>query len=133
MSRGAAIAAAAVALVGVRFRLHGRDPATGLDCVGVAMAAAGYEARAPTGYALRGGDGAGFAAMLDAAGLRRVAAAGPGDVMLIAAGPAQYHLAVKTGRGFVHADAGLRRVVETPGAPSWPVLGVWRVGSDNEG
>ena len=29
-----ALAEAAAALVGSRFRLHGRDPATGLDCIG---------------------------------------------------------------------------------------------------
>ena len=36
---GAAIAAAARALVGVPFRLQGRDPALGLDCVGLVGAA----------------------------------------------------------------------------------------------
>ena len=47
---GAAIAAAARALVGVPFRLQGRDPVLGLDCVGLvgaAMRAAGY---APVSY-----------------------------------------------------------------------------------
>ena len=28
--------------------------------------------------------------------------------------------------GFVHADAQLRRVVERPGEPPWPVIGIWR-------
>ena len=35
---GAALAAAAESLVGTRFRLHGRDPDTGLDCVGLLAA-----------------------------------------------------------------------------------------------
>ena len=121
---GEAVAARALACVGARFRVHGRDPATGLDCVGLAAFAAG--AVAPTGYALRGGDAEGAAALLDAAGLVRVDRAVPGDVVLARTGPAQFHLAVITPRGFVHADAGLRRVVERPGALPWPVIGIWR-------
>jgi hypothetical protein len=49
-----------------------------------------------------------------------------GDVMLIEAGEDQLHLAVRTESGFVHAHAGLRRVVETPDLPEWPLLGVYR-------
>jgi lipoprotein Spr len=117
---------AARELVGTRFRLHGRDPATGLDCVGVVGCALGRSGDAPTGYAMRGGSAGGFIAMLAAAGLVRVTAAEPGDVLLIEAGPRQYHLAIRTAAGFVHADAGLRRVVETPGMPRWPVAGIFR-------
>ena len=112
--------------VGARFRVHGRDPETGLDCIGVAAFATGRAA--PSGYALRGGDSARVAAGLDAAGLVRVRMdhARRGDVVLALAGPGQWHLAVKTDGGFVHADAGLRRVVERPGALPWPVIGIWR-------
>jgi hypothetical protein len=42
------------------------------------------------------------------------------------AGPAQLHLAILTGRGFIHADARLRRVVETPGRPDPAPIMVWR-------
>ena len=45
---GAAIAAAARALVGVPFRLQGRDPALGLDCVGLVGAAMRAAARRAT-------------------------------------------------------------------------------------
>jgi cell wall-associated NlpC family hydrolase len=44
------LATAAETLVGSRFRLHGRDPETGLDCVGVvaaAMAAIGQSPPSP--------------------------------------------------------------------------------------
>lgn len=112
------------ALIGVRFRLHGRG--NGLDCVGLVAAACGVDA--PTGYPLRGGDPARVAAMLDAR-LRRAAEAEvavPGDVLLMTTGPGQLHLGVWTGDGLVHADAGLGRVAERPGAPPWPVLGRWR-------
>ncbi len=123
---GERIACAALATVGARFRLHGRDPAQGLDCVGVvavALRAGGHGGAVPSGYALRGGDPA---AVLDAA-LERCDGGAVGDVLLMATGPGQRHLAVRTARGFVHADAGLRRVVERPGAP-WPVIGAWRMG-----
>lgn len=49
-----------------------------------------------------------------------------GDLLLLAPGADQLHLAVLTERGFVHAHAGLRRVVETPGEPQWPTLGAFR-------
>ncbi|MFH7191577.1 hypothetical protein ACHWGL_32290, partial [Klebsiella pneumoniae] len=58
------------------------------------------------GYALRGGDWG----LLDRM-LVRVAEAAAGDVLLMAAGPGQIHLGIRTAGGFVHADAGLRRVV----------------------
>lgn len=118
------IEAAALALVGCRFRLHGRDPETGLDCVGVVALAAGLEA--PRGYALRGGDASAIGSALEKQGLVREREARPGDVLLMRTGPAQLHLGIRTTSGLVHADAGLRRVVERPGAPEWEVLGIWR-------
>lgn len=121
-----AVAEGARALIGVRFRLHGRSE--GLDCVGVAAAAlraAGWRGDAPTGYPLRGGDPGRVAALLDAR-FARATDARAGDLMLIATGPGQLHLGVRTDGGFVHADAGLGRVVERPGAPPWPILGAWR-------
>lgn len=125
MSAGAV--ARARACVGARFRLHGREAAYGLDCVGLAAAAHGL-ARVPAGYPLRGGDVARIAAGLRDAGFAEVAEAAPGDVLLIAAAAFQPHLAIRTERGFIHADAALRRVVEVPGPPRWPVLSCWRRG-----
>lgn len=112
-------------LIGAPFRLHGRDPATGLDCVGVVAMAMGV-ATVPNGYRLRRAAPDAIVEGLEAAGLVRVA--GPpraDDVLLIAAGPTQFHLAMKTAGGFVHACALLRRVVETPGMPEG-LIGVWR-------
>jgi hypothetical protein len=126
MSR--ALAAARRAL-GIRFRLHGRGT-DGLDCVGLAalaMRAEGFEGEVPSGYALRRGDAAGVAAAIDAAGLVRGGDARAGDLLLLSSGPGQLHLAIDAGNGIVHADAMLRRVVERPGVPPWPVMGRWRV------
>jgi lipoprotein Spr len=128
---GSAIAAAGRALCGVCFRPQGRDKAIGLDCVGVvgaALAEAGYSVRVSSDYAQRGGNAAGMAAMMDRSGLHRIAlaTAEAGDVLLLETGAAQFHLALLTADGFVHADAVLRRVVEVPGRPRWPAIGAWR-------
>ena len=128
--RGERIAARARALVGVRFRPQGRDPNTGLDCVGAAAAAAGVpRERVRADYPMRGQRLAEIEHELCDLGLWPVmeAAARPGDVLVLEAGPAKLHVAVVTDGGFVHADAGLRKVVERPGPPPWPVAGVWRM------
>jgi len=43
-------------------------------------------------------------------------------------GPAQIHLAIAAeGGGWIHAHAGLRRVVHQTELPPGPVLGQWRL------
>lgn len=116
------VEAAARALLGVRFRLHGRSREHGLDCVGLVAVATGRAA--PTGYGWRSGDEARAAALLDAQFPRGDDA--PGAVLLLRAGPGQLHLAIRVSDGIVHADAGLARVAWRPGAPPWPVLGYWK-------
>lgn len=119
------------AMIGVPFRLHGRSEA-GLDCVGLAAVALGREA--PCAYGLRSGDVARAEGWLRAAGLQLVtfarpgdlALVRPGDLALVRSGPLQLHLMIGTGAGFVHAHAGLGRVVEMPGVSPWPVIGWWR-------
>jgi hypothetical protein len=123
MIAGERAAARAQGAVGTRFRLHGRGE-DGLDCVGLAGLA--YGVAVPTGYPLRSGDPAAIARVAAAAGLTRVENARAGDLIVATSGPGQLHLAIATADGFVHADAGLRRVVERPGAPPWPVLARWR-------
>lgn len=112
-------------LLGTRFRPQGRDPGAGLDCVGVAVHALGV-AGVRSDYRLRGGSPSELAVELEQAGLTRVASRAVGDLLVLSAGPQQLHLGIWTGSGLVHADAGLRRVVERPGPPPWPVLGAWR-------
>ena len=120
-----AVADAAMALVGTRYRLHGRDAVHGVDCVGLVALACGIAA--PTGYGLRGSDPARVMAVLDGVLERREVAA-VGSVLLCVPGAGQLHLAVRVAGGIVHADAGVRRVVMRPGAVPWPVLGCWQTG-----
>lgn len=128
---GAQFAAAALALVGVPFRLHGRN-GDGVDCVGLvalALAATGRQPAIPIGYRLRALSVEPF---LEFAAHNCFAAiAGPeapGDLLLVHPCPIQAHLLVTTGQGgFVHAHAGLGRVVHETGPCSWPVAAHWRL------
>lgn len=128
MTAGERVLAAAHATVGARFRAQGRDPALGLDCVGVvavalAGAGAGAGLRLPRDYARRSGvlpPGA------VPAGMAACDGDAPGDILLCRLSAAQLHLAVRSRAGFIHADAQARRVVERPGPPPWPVEAAWR-------
>ncbi|HEY0325834.1 MAG TPA: NlpC/P60 family protein [Allosphingosinicella sp.] len=123
-SRADAVVARARQCVGVRFRAQGRGR-DGLDCIGLVATALGIE-RVPADYALRGGTAERLADGLRASGLRVVKRPSRGDVLVMRAGPGQLHLGIWTGEGLIHADAGLRRVVERPGDAPWPVLSAWR-------
>jgi murein DD-endopeptidase / murein LD-carboxypeptidase len=130
MELGERIAAQALALRGVPFRLRGRAAQTGLDCVGLALLAlrgAGCVIPDPPSYGLRGFDAARAERMLAAAGLARIALGAPGDIVLADSGPLQLHLMIHAAAGLVHAHAGLGRVVLMPHPSPWPVRGLWRV------
>ena len=129
---GLALAAAAESFLGTPFRFRGRDPRTGLDCVGLVLAALariGLRVPAVAPYALRQSD---FAAQLvsvpQSGFIPARGAPEAGDLLLLRPGPAQAHLAIvgRTG-GIVHAHAGLRRVVATPPPCPWPIERRWRV------
>lgn len=121
-----AIVARARAAIGVRFRPQGRSAQTGLDCVGLVATATGID-DPPGDYALRGGAPERLAEALRAAGFRSCRPQRAGDVIVLRAGPEQLHLGIWTGASLIHADAGLRRIVERPGQPPWPILGIWRL------
>ena len=129
---GLDLARAAAALIGTRFRLHGRDPATGLDCVGVleaSLIATGRKLALPGGYGLRMRTIAHYtrrAAEFGFAAHEGEAAAG--DIMLFCVGPGQYHFTICESRqSFIHAHAGLRRVVRSAVPTDWPLVGHWRL------
>ncbi len=123
--------AAARAMVGVRFRAQGCDPATGLDCVGLvwaAYAAAGVRLVRPRDYPLRGWARARVEAGLVTAGFVRSSdAMRAGDVTLIALAAGQFHLGILGADRMVHAHAGLRRVVETPFDMAVQSARLWRL------
>ena len=109
---------AALTLAGSRFRFHGSDPATGLDCVGLVAAAyraAGHSVPALPTYRIRDMDGATVARLLSDMGLARVAEAAAGDVLLCMMAARQPHLMIAGPDGCIHAHAALRRVVMVPG------------------
>ena len=114
------------ALIGTRFRLHGRTAETGLDCVGLVALAHDQRYGVPTGYTLRSDSADQWRATLsDLLEPGNEADYKAGDVLLMKAGPAQYHLGIWTGESLIHAHAQLQRVVETPGTLAWPVIGIW--------
>lgn len=113
------------ARVGTRFRPQGRGD-EGLDCVGLVLAAFAIpieEVR--RNYPLRGDHMGALSAGL-ADHFRKVRNVAPGDVLLMRIADDQLHMGVKTDSGFVHAHAGIGRVVETPGDPPWPVAAIYR-------
>lgn len=131
MSPGERVAAAALALVGARFRLNGRDAAHGLDCIGVVLAAleaAGVRAEVPPRQRFGGPGLAAARALAATHGLVCVPEAASGDVLLGELVPGRFHCAVAVPGGRVEAHASLRRVVLTPGAAP-PELEAWRVGA----
>jgi hypothetical protein len=121
---GEEIVRRARALIGVRFRPQGRS-GDGLDCVGLAAAALEIGG-VRRDYALRSSAEEMLVTDLLRHGFRPVERREPGDLLVMRSGAGQLHLGVWTGEGLVHADAGLRRVVERPGPVPWPVLSQWR-------
>jgi cell wall-associated NlpC family hydrolase len=124
------IVARARALIGTRFRPQGRSPDEGMDCLGVVAAATAVgREHVPAYYPLRGGDLRAAETGFEQAGFERIrrVEVRAGDVLIARSGPEQLHAVVLTPGGYVHAHAGLRRVVETPGVVPWPVLSAWRL------
>lgn len=114
-------------LVGTRFRAQGRGEG-GLDCVGVVLATFDIPVDAVRrDYRLSANDLPEVEHALRVY-FRKVGRSGrkPGDLLLLRTGAWQPHLAVLTDSGIVHAHAGLRRVVETPGPAQWPVVAAYR-------
>lgn len=131
-TQGQQLAMAAENLVGVPFRLRGRDRETGIDCLGLvelALRDIGIPARIPATYGLRNRDVARFAGLATAFGMSGIRSRiVPGDIVLTRPGPAQHHALIAGTSGmFIHAHGSLRRVVAMPGPLSWPILHQWRL------
>ncbi len=129
---GARLANAAATLIGVPFRLHGRNPATGLDCVGLVAAsleAIDLKPLTPRGYQLRNTSIERWLECAHQSGLKAASGAPiSGDIVLTVPGPGQTHLLImESSRSFIHAHAGLRRVVRQPFDQSVKPQNIWRV------
>jgi hypothetical protein len=122
-------------LLGAPFRLHGRSPETGLDCVGVVAAclfAADYRFETPTDYRLRGDfEGRAHAFFADSR-FRNVDDGSwiAGDILLLRPGPRHIHFAVLAHVAAVHAHVGLGRVVLTPLPLPYGNITQWRFQGD---
>ena len=132
MSDAQAFAEAAERLIGTPFRLHGRDPEFGLDCVGlvaVAMRAIGREPITPEGYCLANRRIDHWLALAETGGWRTtLCETNPGDLVLVHPAPTRSHLLICGPKdNFIHAHAGLRRVVSTPSPLAWKIARQWRL------
>ena len=133
--KGARFARAARSFIGAPFRLQGRNRERGLDCVGLVSAALheiGQPHRTPESYSLRNLHAQEVWPMFAASGFAPASQSiEAGDLLLTKPGPGQLHLMIATGMAsFIHAHAGLGRVVETPGPPQYPLLFSWRLLQD---
>jgi len=132
LGAGASLAQSAASLIGVRFRLFGRDPATGVDCVGLihaSLALIGRIPNLPDGYKLRNANPERWLRHARLSGLHEVTdAVSPGDVIMYSPGPGQQHIVIaESGSVCIHAHAGLRRVVRQPMTFAHPALLHWRL------
>ncbi len=129
----AAIAERALQQVDTPYRLFGRTPGRALDCVGLVLAALAPhfpDVMPDLQYGLKGDHLAKARACFAATGFYEIddpAALVSGDILLVAPAPLQLHFMVCVPGGWVHADAGLGRVVLRPGALPWPVRCGWRL------
>lgn len=122
------LAQAALSLIGTPFRLHGRNPARGLDCVGLiaeAMRRSGRVVDPPQGYSLRSVSPSRWLHHAELSGLEPTKA--DGDVILCMVNPVQPHLLVTVPGGFVHANAGVGKVTFLPAPVPWPIAAQWRL------
>ncbi len=112
------------AWVGRPFRLDGRTN-DGVDCVGLIALLFGKQHDIAAHYPCRTNRSDIWASELDKLLTRRKGQAQPGDALLLMPSPLTYHTGLWTGTSLIHADARLRRVVEMPGCPAWPIAGAW--------
>lgn len=125
------VAARALRHVGTPFRLFGRDPDFALDCVG--LVALCINAKGDWQYGLKGDYLVTVDPVLQAQKFRaRSTDEAPrnGDVALVQCAPHQQHLMVRANNGWVHAHAGLGRVVHMPGMSPWPLITLWRLAGE---
>lgn len=107
--------------IGVKWKHQGRNPASGLDCLGLIVQVAkdiGLEPYDPVDYSKRP-DGQRLIAELNAQ-LKQTVDYQAGDILLMRMGANPQHLAIvnETG-GIIHSYAEIRKVVEHPLNDDW--------------
>jgi murein DD-endopeptidase / murein LD-carboxypeptidase len=116
--------------IGTAFRLHGRSPGVALDCVGLVATAIGVS-DAPAGYSLKGNHHFQIESYFRGSGFALVDGnAENGDIAVVHIAAQHQHLMIRAGSGWVHAHAGLGRIVHTPDQAPWPIIALWRVCGD---
>jgi hypothetical protein len=119
-------------MIGCPFILHGRNPLTGLDCVGLVAACLtriGREPLIPSGYRLRNSSLGKWLECAEGSGLGRVHGCRfPGDVILVSPAAGQHHLLIQEcADRAIHAHAGLRKVVSQPIDDHLDIIMQWRL------
>lgn len=123
----------ALLLCGTDFRLHGRDVEHGVDCVGLtALCAAATDLKTPVpdGYSIRSGNVSVICELMELSGFEKFSSqkqTQDGDILLVRISPVQLHFMICAEDGYVHAHAGLRKVVFSPGPCPWTILHVFRI------
>ena len=119
-------------MLGAPFRLHGRDPEFGIDCVGlvaVALERIGRKAVVPLRYGMRNSAPGAWTDFFLASGFESVGdSLAAGDVIVTRPGPGQHHLMiVEDPVSAIHAHAGLRRTVRQPIGSDIIISAHWRL------
>ena len=131
-SPGVGFARAAHGYVGMPFRLRGRDPASGVDCIGLvccSLAAVDRFVPPVPRYTLRNLSICKFVPLLHEAGFQPTSGSlAAGDLLLLRPSPGQFHLAINGSNDrMIHAHAGLGRVVSTPTPALASITARWRL------
>jgi cell wall-associated NlpC family hydrolase len=126
------IAKRAFEQIGTPFRLHGRSAGLCLDCVGLVAHAINQKSRhdlVPGDYTIRGLHKAQIKSFFGKPVFNEVQVASlqSGDIVAVNCSLRQSHLMIRVEEGWVHAHAGLGRIVFTPDPIAWPIWGAWRV------
>lgn len=130
--RGQELADAAQALLGTSFKLHGRDPKRGIDCVGLVLCSLriiGRHPVAPPAYALRNTGIEHLLPTISANGFAQsMDSQLPGDLIIVRPAVSQFHIAIAASdQHIIHAHAGLRRVVRSPQPADLSIVCRWRL------
>lgn len=119
-------------LIGTPYRRGGRDPAHGLDCIGLvchALEASGRPVPRLPPYRMRNLCIERFCLLAENLGLRKTSDdLRSGDILVLQPSCAQFHLAIAVdANSAVHAHAGLRQITFSPLPMPWPTLARWRL------